>query len=143
MSKTHAVRQYLDGAKADFTAIAQATVQPVSRKATIGMAIIAAISALIMNAYAVMAATPLFERLTSGINTLLTDAQDMVVTIATFALVICVIGIFIASMLGPKATATMTSALKMVIGFFIFWQLVPVVLSTMEQVFGSGGTGGN
>ncbi len=107
------------------------------------MAIIAAISALIMNAYAVMAATPLFERLTSGINTLLTDAQDMVVTIATFALVICVIGIFIASMLGPKATATMTSALKMVIGFFIFWQLVPVVLSTMEQVFGSGGTGGN
>jgi len=139
MNKALAVRQCFADAKADFSAMVDATVQPISRSAAVGLTGAAGISAVFMNIATVFAATPLFERLNSGITTLLNDAQDMVVTIATFALVICIIGIFIASMLGPKATSTMTTALKMVIGFFIFWQLVPVILTTLTQVFGSGG----
>lgn len=139
MTKTTAIKQYLTDAKADIHTIAQATVQPISHKTAFGLTGAAALSAVVMNMSMVFAATPLFERLSKGVDTLLNDAQDMVLTVATFALVICIIGIFVASMFGPKATATMTSALKMVIGFFIFWQLVPVILSTITQVFGTGG----
>lgn len=89
------------------------------------------------------AQTPLFDKLKSGAQTLLDDAQDLVGTLATLALIICILGVFIASMLGPKATATMTTGLKFVIGFFIFWTLIPVILSTIEQLFGSGSTGGS
>lgn len=143
MNKALAVRQYLADAKADISAVADATVKPVSTGAAVGLTGAAGLSALAMNMTMVFASTPLFEKLQSGITTLLNDAQDIVVTVATFALVICIIGIFVASMFGPKATALMTSALKMVIVFFIFWQLVPVILSTLTQVFGSGGGAGS
>lgn len=142
MNKALAVRRYLADAKADISAVADATVKPVSTGVAVGLTGTAGLSALAMNMTMVFAATPLFEKLKSGITTLLNDAQDIVVTVATFALVICIIGIFVASMFGPKATAVMTSALKMVIVFFIFWQLVPVILTTLTQVFGSGGSTG-
>ena len=80
-------------------------------------------------------------RLSQAFSTLLTDAQDLVLTVATFAVVICILGILLGSLMGPKATSTMVSALKAVIIAFIFFQLMPVVLDTIAQVFGTGGTG--
>lgn len=138
MSIALAVRKYVSDAKADLNTIALATCAPISKRAAVGMTGVAAAATMFMNMTYVFAATPLFDKLNSAVTALYNDAESMVSTVATFALVICIIGIFIASMFGPKATATMTSALKMVVGFFIFWQLVPVIISTIEQLFGSG-----
>lgn len=90
---------------------------------------------------ALAASTELFQTLSRAVDTLYNDAQSIVTTVATMALVICILGIFICSMFGPKATATMTSALKMVICFFIFWQLTPVILRTLTNLFGAAGGG--
>ena len=139
MNKALAVRQYLSDAKADISAMATATVQPISRSAAIGLTSAASLSAIAMNAVAVFAtSTQLFSRLDTAVTTLLSDAQALMSNVASFALIVCIIGIFVASMLGPKATSVMTSALKTIICFFIFWQLVPVILGTITHVFGGG-----
>lgn len=142
MKNLAAVRQYMADARRDLCILANATIQPVSHGAIAGTAGVAAVSSMLMNMSVVFAATPLFSRLSSAFQTLLNEAQDLVMTVATFAVVICIIGIFLASMMGQKATSTMVSALKAVLLAFIFFQLMPVILTTIEQVFGSGSSGG-
>lgn len=135
-----ALRQFTCGSKADFygcAPVAKTTVSAQSAAGLVGISGATAVLANITTTFATTgASTPLFQKLAEGIVTLLNDAQAVCVTLATFALVICILGIFVASMLGPKATATMTGALKLVIGFFIFWQIVPLLLTTIVQVFG-------
>ena len=142
MVNTAAIKQYIADAKADMHTFANATFQPVSQRGMAGAVGAVSLSAALMNMSVVFAAnTPLFSRLSQAFQTLLNDAQDMMLTVATFAVVICILGILIGSLFGPKATSTMVSALKAVIIAFIFFQLMPVVLDTIAQVFGTGGTG--
>lgn len=139
-------KNYVADARRDFGKLAVATAAPLSRKQTIFTSGAALMTALVVNASIVFAETELFSKLRTAVESLLTDARSMVSTVATFALVICILGIFIASMFGPKATATMTSALKMVIAFYILWQLTPAILRTIESLFGTGtgsGSGGS
>ena len=141
MVKPAAVKQYMADARADLRTFIGATIQPVSRPGVAGAVGAVSAIAVLMNMSVVFAATPLFQRLSQAFSTLLTDAQDLVLTVATFAVVICILGILLGSLMGPKATSTMVSALKAVIIAFIFFQLMPVVLDTIAQVFGTGGTG--
>lgn len=142
----HWIARYVSDAKADFQAFAVATIRPVSQPKVAGAVGTVAMGAMLMNiCVAFAASTPLFARLSSALSTLLNDMQDMVLTLATFALVICIFGIMIAPIFGAKATATMVSALKAVICAYLFFQLMPALLDTIEQVFGTGsssGTGG-
>lgn len=144
----NAIARYVADSKADFQTFVLATTRPVSQPKVAGVAGVAAMGAMFFNigiAYA--ASTPLFARLTSALSTLLTDMQDMILTLATFALVLCILGIMVAPVFGPKATATMFSALKAVICAYLFFQLMPAFLDTIAQVFGAAsgsgtGTGG-
>mgnify|MGYP000044637742 FL=1 len=140
----NAIARYVADAKADLQTFVLATTRPVSQPKVAGVAGAAAIGAMFFNigiAYA--ATTPLFSRLASALSVLLNDMQDMVLTLATFALVLCILGIMIAPIFGSKATATMFSALKAVICAYLFFQLMPAFLDTITQVFGTGtGSGG-
>lgn len=137
-------QKYKTDAMSDFRTLGAAALQPMSYRTTIFLMIAVGAVALFMCLNSVFAATtPLFQTLDSAVTNLYNDANGMVETVATFALVISIIGVFVASMFGPKATSVMTSALKMVIFFFIFWQLIPVILSTIKNLFGSGASGGN
>lgn len=142
MVKPTAIQQYFADAKRDLRTFVSATTQPVSQPKVAAMAGGVSVFAVMANmSIAFAATTPLFTRLTQAFQTLLNDAQDMVLTVATFAVVICILGILLGSLMGPKATATMVSALKAVIIAFIFFQLMPVALETITQVFGTGSSG--
>lgn len=143
MVMSTAVKQYIADAQRDMRTFVSATFQPVSCAGMTGTAGAVSAFAVLMNTSIVFAATtPLFQKLTQAFSTLLNDAQDMVLTVATFAVVICILGILIGSMFGPKTTAAMVSALKAVIIAFIVFQLMPVALDTIVQVFGTGSTSG-
>lgn len=143
MVMSTAVKQYIADAQRDMRTFVSATFRPVSCVGMTGTAGAVSALAVLMNTSLVFAAsTPLFQRLTQAFSTLLNDAQDMVLTVATFAVVICILGILIGSMFGPKTTAAMVSALKAVIIAFIVFQLMPVALDTIVQVFGTGSTSG-
>lgn len=132
---------YVADARSDFNTLGAAACQPLSRRTSIVAVALACFVAVFMCFNLVFAAsTPLFSTLEKAITSLYNDANSLVETVAMFALVISIIGVFVASMFGAKATAVMTSALKMVIFFFIFWQLIPVVLSTIKNLFGTGGS---
>lgn len=134
------VKQYLADARRDMNILINAAIQPVSGKTAVGITGTAALVATVMNMSVVFAATPLFTRLSSAFTTLLNDAQDLVLTVATFALVVCLLGLMFAASFGAKETAMMVNALKAVILAFIFFQLLPVILATIMEVFGTGST---
>lgn len=134
---TH-VKAYIKDIRSDLYQLGVHMTIPISRKTARLLLMCILLITVIMSMMVAYAKTPLFEKLSSGAQSLLDDAQDLVGTLATLALIICILGVFIASMMGPKATATMTTSLKFVVGFFIFWTLIPVILSTIEQLFGSG-----
>jgi hypothetical protein len=133
-------RKYCGDARSDFTALGVAASRPLSRRLSIACLMFTGFLTFMLCFNLVFAAsTPLFQTLQSAVTSLYNDANGLVETVAMFALVISIIGVFVASMFGAKATSVMTSALKLVIFFFIFWQLIPVVLTTIKNLFGSGG----
>ena len=132
--------KYVAGTKADVRAMGNTLCQPVSSRTMITMMVFAAVMATVMCFSPVFASTTtdLFGRLNTAFTTLYNDANAIVGIVASLALVIAIIGVFVASMFGAKATAMMTSGLKLVVMFFIFWQLIPVILKTITTVFGDG-----
>lgn len=132
------VKAYFSDMRSDLYRFGYHMSIPISRRTARLLLMAILLITIMLSMFVAYAKTPLFEKLSSGAQSLLNDAQDLVGTLATLALIICILGVFIASMMGPKATATMTTSLKFVVGFFIFWTLIPVILSTIEELFGSG-----
>lgn len=138
-----AAKRYSKNAAADFIKFGCYLTNPVSQR-TVTMAMGAAMFGMIVLniATANAASTPLFVQLMDAFQTLLTEVQDVILTVVTLSISLCMISLVVVPLWNARATAAVWAALRTIILAYIFFLLCPAFLDTVAQIFNSSAGGG-
>lgn len=141
-----AIKRYSKDTAADLFKFGCYMASPVSQRTAVMATWAFTVGVILLNiGIAFAASTPLFVQLMSAFQLLLEDVQEIVLTVVTLSISLCLVGLMFAPFVSSRGVAGIVTMLRTVILAYVFFLLVPAILSTLSQVFeggASGGTGG-